>query len=301
MKINKLNNILKGLSDEQRWELISNSDINGFADIVDYDRYGTLFANNEDYFSSQLTSYGSPYENIKDINSLHQYPIKYFYHITHIDNIENILINGLYSKNFLDKQNIEYSSILDKHNGLEEVRTDNINCKNFTSYSYVRNYFIDPIYKRPLNDYVPLYINPQGPILNIDRQIQDDFVVLCINKNIIKDPLAIFSDGFPTNAQTNFYERGNDINKLRWNVLLDRNNRINCFKGLSYLYPEVFVRLAISSGDIEKIICQKSYISNKTARILNNISSNKIPIEENREFFFMSGASMDTKYIFNLE
>ena len=242
--------------------------------------------------------------------------IRYFYHITHIDNVKSILKEGLFSKNKLKKKRIKHTSILRAHNALKYVRTDNKNCDNFIKHSNKR--YIIKLAGLPLNNYVPLYFNPECAILNIDRRIEKDFVVICINKDVLKgfdendidenvlDDLnrgmqynTYFSTGVPTNAGAHFFDHKRDLNpNIDWTELLEPYNYNNCFEGLSSLMPEVLVRDKIQSNKIEKIICKNSDLSDLLKDIIGNNSS--IQVEENRRIYFMSGYSMETDHIFNI-
>jgi len=225
--------------------------------------------------------------------------IRYFYHITHIDNIKSILNDGLFSKNYQKTVGIKSNSILDKHNTLKNVNVDNKNCDGFINHSEKRD--IIKLNGFPLNNYVPLYFNPECAILNIDRSIEHEFTVICINKDILDtfQDVAYFSDGIPTNTNTQFFKYKSDLNNIDWDELLVSYNHSKCFEGLNSLMPEVLIEDKIQSNKIEKIICGNNKVYHQLKNIIGNKSS--IKVEENRRIYFMSGYSMETEHIFNLK
>ena len=86
-----------------------------------------------------------------------------FYYITHIDNLESILKNGLLSHKRVIEQGINYTSIA--NNEVMQKRKD-----------------------KGLEDYVNLYINPRNAMMYVvkNKVPKDSLVVIAINGNVIR-------------------------------------------------------------------------------------------------------------------
>ena len=76
---------------------------------------------------------------------------KFFYHFTHLDNLESILKNGLICTNSKIKLGIEHYNIANK--SIQERRSRmEIICEDNIKYGYV-------------HDYVPFYFSTRTPML----------------------------------------------------------------------------------------------------------------------------------------
>lgn len=274
---------------------------------------------------------------------LNLYRIKYFYHITHIDNLESILSNGLISSNQL-KSKLSFS---ENNNGLINIKEssqklnkmymglgrDSNNFKGFNDFwdypSEKRNsmfctesvlfneirketknlslYFknhqnnneTNNINKLILDEYVPLYFNPECPILHTDIDLQENIVIICIDRNIISDDDVLFTNGKPGKDDTRFYKNLKDLCFLRWDEILKNHNIDKCIEGKSYLNPEVLVPNEINKNRIKKVICQTSATAKRVSEI--SMEYNRLDIKTNRRLYFMSGYSMDIKQVFNFD
>src|SRR5690625_285750 len=108
----------------------------------------------EDLFTSEVynktySEKGKTKENIntkESFTNLDEFNIDYLYHITHKDNLNNILQNGLESHNVARERHMIKVDIADN------VVNDRRKRKEL-------------IYNRSLHDYVPLYFNPKNPML----------------------------------------------------------------------------------------------------------------------------------------
>ncbi len=110
---------------------------------------------------------------VEQRQKLEKYKINYLYHMTHKDNLENILRYGLKSHNEAKKENLNKVDISD--NQVNDRRSRK-----------------EPIFNRSIHDYVPLYFNPKNPMLFVRKGLQNDIVILateskrCRRKNFGK-------------------------------------------------------------------------------------------------------------------
>lgn len=120
-------------------------------------------------------------------------------HMTHIDNLDSIFKNGLLA------HNNPYKKIDISNKEVNERRNK-----------------LDPIYKRNIHDYVPLYFNPRNAMLYRNQRIfGDGVVILAFNNNIILQDNSFFTNG---NVASNHTLYSNDINELEheawnWNMI----------------------------------------------------------------------------------
>lgn len=132
--------------------------------------------------------------------------IDYLYHMTHVDNVLSILKYGLlshrdaYSRK-LNRVNVANPEIIDR-----------------------RTRKLDGVFRRPLTDYVCLYFNPRNPMLYVQYKncIQDDIVILGVDKHIICNPNTIFTDGNAAAHETLFYGDLAYLEELPWQVIRSR-------------------------------------------------------------------------------
>lgn len=192
---------------------------------------------------------------------LDRFGIDYLYHMTHKDNLQNILQNGLKSHIQARTSNLTRVDIAD--NQVNDRRSRR-----------------EPIYHRSIHDYVPLYFNPKNPMLFRRNNIQNDIVILAIDRNILYRENIIFTDGNAAANATSFYNNPEELNNLSWscinaeywNDIID-GKRLKC--------SEVLVYPNIPTSAIQKIFCNneqtKLFISSK----LNNFPNIETEINSN--------------------
>lgn len=200
----------------------------------------------------------------KQNQHLDKFGIYYLYHMTHKDNLQNILQNGLKSHNEARTNGLTRVDIAD--NQVNDRRSKR-----------------EPIYNRSIHDYVPLYFNPKNPMLFRRRDIQNDIVILAINRNILYQENIIFTDGNAATNATSFYNNPEELNKLNWscinaeywNDIVD-GKRLKCSEVL--IYPN------IPTSAIQKIFCNNEQIKMFITSKLNNFPN--IETEINSKLYF---------------
>jgi hypothetical protein len=194
---------------------------------------------------------------------LKQYQISYLYHITHKNNLGNILESGLLSHN-------------EAHRGLNQIDIADNEVNN-------RREKREPVFNRSLHDYVPLYFNPKNPMLFRRKNIQNDIVILAIEKNLLLDQNVLFTDGNAASKTTSFYNTINNLSLLNWKCINSEywndyqdGKRIKCAEVL--VYPKIEI------ASIKKIYCNNQITLNF---IRTNINANiHIDSEINNNFYF---------------
>lgn len=132
-------------------------------------------------------------------NALNQYGVASVWHMTHKNNIREILSSGILS----NKTAYETKNPLDiSDHGVQRWRE-----------------LKDPIFGRKLHEYAPTYINIKNPMLYVRRNIQHDLCLIEISLSALSDNNFIFTDGNAAARNTHFYSETNDLDKLPWDVL----------------------------------------------------------------------------------
>lgn len=188
---------------------------------------------------------------------LDEYGIEYIYHMTHYKNLESILKNGLLSHN----------------NELTKEHIDNAEVNN-------RRNKIEPIYNKNLHTYVPFYFNPRNPMLFVNKEIQEDIVILAFNRNILLKEKTIFTDGNAAVERTRFFKNLDDLKQLNWNCI----NSIywNDFEdGKREVMAEVLVPNKVNIKYLNKIYCFDEATKSFIFELDNNLD-----IEINKKIYF---------------
>jgi len=194
--------------------------------------------------------------NVKN-NPFVRYPINYFYHMTHIDNVASILKYGLLSHaNSLVKQDISNHSVNSRR-----ARREPINGKRIHSY-------------------VPFYFNPKNAMLYARKEIQKDIVILVFDKSIFFEEGAIFTDGNASADATRFFNNPKDLDRLNWNCILYFEYWNNFVDGKRQRMAELLVPNRVSSSKIVKIICSNS----ATKRVLERLTNIRIEVNPYQYF-----------------
>jgi len=193
--------------------------------------------------------------------NLENYGIDYIYHMTHINNIHNILGYGLLSHN-----NNKVNSTIDN---------PEVNGK--------RN-FLEPIYNKNVHNYVPFYFNPKNAMLYVNKNIQDNIIILVFDATLIYQNGSLFTDGNASVRGTKFFNNLNDLNKLDWKCL--KSQYWNDFvDGKRKMMAEVLVPNKVKIDKLQKIYCNNYYTKNRIELILE-IELMDIEVEINENIFF---------------
>jgi len=197
----------------------------------------------------------------KEHKLLKKYKINYIYHMTHVNNLQNILQYGLHSHN----------------NKLVKNKIDNENVQKR------RDYF-ESIYNKNVHSYVPFYFNPKNAMLYVNKDIQGNLIILAFDNNLIYQKGSLFTDGNASVENiTKFYNNLNDLDKLDWNCINTKYwNDIE--DGRRKRMSEILVPDKVNVNKLKKIYCINNHIKSYIDNIMINYPN--IKVEVNTKIFF---------------
>lgn len=180
------------------------------------------------------------------------------WHMTHRNNIKNILQNGILS----NTQAFNLAKPVDISDPGVQSRRD----------------AKDPIYGRKIHDYTPTYFNIKNPMLSVKRAMQDELCLIEISLSALLGVDFIFTDGNAAARDTKFYSSLEDLKNLPWNVL-NSNYWTDFEDGKRKRCSEILIYPSISPKHIKKIHCS----SDST---LQQVASVGYSATKTRELFF---------------
>lgn len=224
--------------------------------VIDWEaasKYGSVEAAKllEKYTFDQLTKTD---ESSVFEKTLNDFGLRFIYHMTHKSNLQNILQNGLLSHNSAYSQNFTKTDISD----------------------------IDVNSRRgKVHDFVPFYFNPKNPMLYKRKNIQNDIIILGIDRTILKSDFK-FTDGNAASNSTKFYSEVIDLAKLNWSIINSEywsgfidGKRIRC--------SEILIPNEVKTGSIKKIFCHNS---DTEKYVKSKLGCFEIEVAVNQDFYF---------------
>lgn len=186
-------------------------------------------------------------------------------HMTHIENLEGILANGLLAHNNPHKK--------------VDISNQEVNARRSA---------LEPIYKKSMHDYVPFYFNPKNAMLyrNQCQFKKGGIVVLGFNKNIITTSGAVYTNGNASRRDTCFSNDKKFLEQINWDYVF--STRWN-YQGNSYeaiktaMMSELLVHGEVSIDKLEIIFCETEQTKQY---IINNLKVNGIRVEVCSKMFF---------------
>ena len=152
---------------------------------------------------------------------------RHFYHITHRDNLRNIFRYGILSWHCAHQRGLTASDISDPQ--VQERRNR-----------------IEPVFRRSIHEYAPLYFNPKNPMLFRRRELQEELVILEVSPDVLRYNQHIFTDGNAAAATTTFCTNreiiaaSEDALRAEWWTALPDGKRRRCAEVL--IFPSVTPR-----------------------------------------------------------
>ena len=199
-------------------------------------------------------------------NVIYNLPHDGFYHITHVDNLESILLNGLMS------HKIVYN------NRMLRIDISNQAIQNDRDR-------LETVFGRNIQDYVPLYINPQNPMMDSEKvkNYRSSIILLEVIPHIlVQNENTLFSDGNAAQQKTNFYHNQNEMENINWQ-LLQEGKWIRGTESQRIMCSEVLVPEKIDVFYINRIIIRDTFILEKVMRLFPNHKG--IEIEVNDKYY----------------
>ncbi len=132
---------------------------------------------------------------------------RYFYHFTHIKNLDSILKNGLISTNKKNKLSLGHTNVANQE--IQNRRNDmDVTCSPYGK----------------VHDYVPFYFTRTNPMLlslTLSKNVDQPFIVFfAIPMEKLEAYSAVFTDASAnTDNPPNFYNDPKDLEKLDWNII----------------------------------------------------------------------------------
>jgi len=184
-----------------------------------------------------------------------EYKGKYFYHFTHIENLDSIVKNGFICTNEKDKNGIKHKNVA--YESIQHRRSEmDVTCSPHGK----------------VHDYVPFYFATTNPMLlsitnrkNIDQPF---LIYFAISIEKLLEDNVVFTDASANTIQPpNFYNSVNDLSKLDWSAInktqwgsIDDNER---HKRMS----EVLIYKEVPLDWIDTIIVWNKHFKDETIKI----------------------------------
>lgn len=202
--------------------------------------------------------------NIKILNDL---KINAFYHMTHINNLDSIIRNGLYPHN----------------NTYKKTDISNVDVND-------RRVRLEPIYHKQIHSYVPFYFNPRNAMLfRNQKKFGNSIVILQFKNSLIDINNSIITNANASADNTLFTSNVNHLNDQNFinlsNVFADSwNNYGNPnYQIKQTMMAELLIPIVVKNNYIEKIIC----IDFQMKKFIDlNIYTNGINVVVDREKYF---------------
>lgn len=214
----------------------------------------------------------------------------YFYHFTHIYNIESIVKNGILSTNEKLRRGINHVNLANENIQGRRSHTD-VPCKPYGK----------------IHDYVPFYFTAPNPMLlgvlhrkNIDQPL---VVYIAISIEKLLENNVLFTDkSANTEIVPNFYEDPKDLDKLNWKEINNKKWGRGRDDELHARMAEVLVYQSVPIDWIESFIVFNDICKEKIEEIYrdNNLGTPNISYDPfcGKRFyftkFFMKGHRNET-------
>lgn len=203
---------------------------------------------------------------------------RYFYHFTHIDNLNSIIKNGLLSTNRKIEKGLKHVNIASEE--IQQRRSEmTVSC----------------FPQGKIHDYVPFYFTARNPMLlsvlnrkNID---QPQIVYIAVSIDRLLDKNVIFTDASAnTVIPPCFYNDPIHLDKLDWNLINSSKWTVSTSDELHSRMAEVLIFTEMPINWIDAIIVYNESSKNVVEEIykINNIKLPKIEYQpfDNRHFYF---------------
>jgi len=122
------------------------------------------------------------------------------WHMTHKDNIPQILSNGILN-----------------HYDAHKLRVNRVDISDPDAQKWREG--IEPHYNRKIHEYAPLYIKPRNPMLYVRRHLQVDLCIIEISLSVLFENEYLITDGNASSRATKFFKSVENVDELPWNVL----------------------------------------------------------------------------------
>lgn len=157
------------------------------------------------------------------------------WHITHRDNVPGIVQRGILDHHAARKACPTLTDISDP--GAQRWRER-----------------AEPVYRRNIHAYAPLYWNPLNPMFWARREETNELCVLRISLSVLLHMECVFTDGNAASGSTQFFDAEGCLEHVPWGVL--RASRWTSFPdGKRKRCAEVLVYPCVPPAFIEAVFC----------------------------------------------
>ena len=182
------------------------------------------------------------------------YENRLVYHITHIDNLESIIQNGLLSTNKKKDMNVSHVNIANK--SIQETRSEMV---------------VPCGPGGTIHDYVPFYFASRTPMLlgviNTKNYDQPLMVYLCLKLDVIDKGNAVFTDASAnTKTPPNFYDKKEHLDNLDWEIIDSEKWSFDEDARHKHM-AELLVKDKVRIEDVYGIVVFNDYIKKKVLDI----------------------------------
>jgi len=199
--------------------------------------------------------------NLSISGFLNKHCLESLWHMTHIDNLEGILKNGILSHSLAHKQ---FNPVDISDHSVQHYRSNP-----------------EPIYNRKIHEYAPTYISIKNPMLYARKNISPQICLIEISSQVMVEMQSLFTDGNAASRDTLFFRALDDLSKLPWDVL--RAGYWNDFAdGKRKKCAEVLIYPKIDAKFIKAIHCS----SYESKQVIEKSASSGIPMRVTPSLFF---------------
>jgi len=219
-------------------------------------------------------------------NVLEEHKNRFFYHFTHIENLDSILKNGFLSTNEKNRLGIGHTNIANE--SIQDRRHNmDVTCQPYGK----------------VHDYVPFYFTTTNPMLlglvnskNIDQPLMI-FFAISIEK-ILEDNVIFTDASANTSTPPNFYNNPSDLNQLDWNAIDKKAWGSTSDEEKHKRMAEALAQKEVPLDWIDSIIVWNKGIKELIEKIYkeNNIELPKITYQPfNGRYFYFTKFALDRK------
>ena len=198
---------------------------------------------------------------------MRSFPPEELYYISHIDNLQSILANGILSHEEIAQGTFDYTPIYDEN--VVSIRKDKLTPAKLNLWHYAN-----------------LYFQPRNPMMYsvVHSKQKEDLVVISASNKALHAPGVFITDGNAANAPTQFYSPAEGLKVLRRQWRIIRNEWWNKEDGSKRkIMSECLVPKRVSPNHISSLFVVSSEVANRVKQIAGERQITVIP-EPN--FFF---------------
>ncbi|CAM4321622.1 DUF4433 domain-containing protein [Vibrio neonatus] len=204
---------------------------------------------------------GEPNNGCVSSRTFGNFGVTSLWHMTHIDNVKNILQHGILSNSLA-------------HSKYSPKDISNADVQEYRKQS-------EPIYRRKLHDYAPTYISIKNPMLFAKKDLSKQLCLLEIDISALRAGQFLLSDGNAASRDTAFYSDIGELNKLPWDVI-NSDYWSEHHDGKRKKCAEVLIYPKIESRFIKAIHCNSIF----TKRVLEGMLVSASLIKVSPDMFF---------------